>query len=131
MATQVQMLEALSDMLANTKTNYEQAKAKFVERVELNPSDAITWEAARVTPTMLPIYEIARVESYSNPNGWPARVVAEAEGIDNARFAVAQLLLEGEAAELEIVLDGRIVEIGKQVDGTVEWIVLGRGRDLL
>ncbi len=79
----------------------------------------------------LPTYEILKVLPDSS-----VRMIAEAEGIEAARLAVVTLLFEREAAELEIVLDGRMVEVGTlECRGPhgpdfVTWRTVGRGRDL-
>jgi hypothetical protein len=59
------------------------------------------------------------------------RFLGDADGIDNAEAMVETLLLEGEAAKLEIVLDGRTVEVGVAATAkTVRWTTFGRRRDL-
>lgn len=74
----------------------------------------------------LPTYTI---QSWHPTEG--ARFHGDADGIANAEGMVETLLHEGEAAELEIVLDGRCVEVGCCPDGgDVTWSVMGRRRDL-
>jgi hypothetical protein len=60
------------------------------------------------------------------------RFVGDADGIAAAETMVETLLQDGEAAELEIVLNGRCVEVGRMYErcGDVTWQVMGRRRDL-
>lgn len=74
----------------------------------------------------LPTYTI---QSWHPTQG--VRFHGDANGIDAAEGMVETLLREGEAPELEIVLDGRCVETGRSSDeGDVAWTVMGRRRDL-
>lgn len=75
----------------------------------------------------LPTYAI---QSWQPTGG--VRFHGDANGITNAEGMVETLLDEGQAPELEIVLDGRCVEVGKvgPYEGEIEWTTFGRRRDL-
>lgn len=76
----------------------------------------------------LPTYTI---QERRDRRGTP-RYIGDADGIANAEGMVATLLAEGEAPELEIVLDGHTVEIGRLHPGceSPTWCIVGRRRDL-
>jgi hypothetical protein len=68
---------------------------------------------------------------YEWNDGPGLRFLGDADGIRNAESMVETLLHEGEAAELEIVLDGRTVQVGTaETPDRVRWQTFGRRRDL-